>query len=232
MNGMLFGRWMGASVMAGAFAASMAGSLLGCNLLKPKKAYGESCTMPTDCVSMDCVSYGSVCTKDCIYDKDCGDGWVCRQKEDGPGEHCAKPVGAAPNGTCMDASDCQNGHCLKRVGQDMMPGVCSKFCTSPDDCPAGMKICDLINDTAVNKMCIPGDAAAPVAQRPVFSQPAIKKPVVTGQPAFAPKPTATTPVIAPTPTVAAPTPTPTPVATTPPPTGKPTLVIKPRTPKK
>ncbi len=116
-----------------------------------------------------------------------------------------------------------------------MPGVCSKFCTSPDDCPTGMKICDLINDTAVNKMCIPGDAAAPPTQRPVFSQPAIKKPVVPGQPAFAPRPLTTTPVVAPTPTIAAPaptpTPTPTPTVTTPPAT-KPGLIIKPRTPKK
>ncbi|MFO0760942.1 MAG: hypothetical protein U0359_30980 [Byssovorax sp.] len=225
MNVKLFGRWAGASVMAGAFAAAMAGSLLGCNLLRPKKAYGESCTMNTDCASMDCVAEGSMCTKDCVYDRDCGDGNVCRQKEETPGDHCAKPIGNPAAGTCMNSGDCQNGHCLKRVGEDMLPGICSRFCVTPDDCPAGMKICDKINDTAVNKMCIPGDAAAPVAQRPSFVQPTVKKPVTPGQPAFTARPAITTP----TPVVTTPAPTPQP--TTPPPTGKPTLVIKPRTKK-
>jgi hypothetical protein len=232
MNVKLFGRWLGASVMAGAFVAGVLGSMLGCNLIRPKKAFGESCTMNTDCASMDCVAQGSACTKDCVFDRDCGDGWVCRQKDDSPGDHCAKPVGNPPFGTCMSSGDCQNAHCLKRVGEDLMPGVCSKFCTSPDDCPAGMKICDLINDTAVNKMCIPGDATAPVTARPKFSQPAIKQPVVAGQPAFAPKPmtTAATPVV-PTPTVTTPPPAPTPTVTAPANTARPSITIKPRTKK-
>ena len=226
---MLWGQRVGAGAAASLFAALMAGSLAGCNLLKPKKAYGESCTLGTDCASLDCVAQGSVCTKDCLYDRECGDGWVCRQKTDGPGDHCAKPVGAIPNGTCMDSNDCQHGHCLKRTGEDMMPGICSKFCANPDECPAGMKICDLINDTAVNKMCLPGDAAAPATQRPKFSQPVVKQPVVGG-PAFQPRPIATpapTPTPVPTPTVAAPQPTPT---TGPAIAPRTSLTIKPRTP--
>lgn len=162
----------------------------GCDLLKPKakKAYGQDCSADTDCESLTCATYGSVCSKACTYNKECEGGLVCRGKDEGPGQVCSKPVGAAPNASCMSGADCQHGWCLKRVGESDAPGICSHHCAAPEDCPAGMKICDSISDSGALKMCLPGDEKAPASARPKFGppsqgkRPAAAKPAVTGQP--------------------------------------------------
>src|SRR5215471_9172944 len=83
-------RWV-ATIVAGAMMALTVGSLAGCNLLKPKKkgAFNEACQNDIDCESMSCSPYGSICTKDCTYDKDCGGDLVCRAKDIGTGDYCS-----------------------------------------------------------------------------------------------------------------------------------------------
>lgn len=166
MKSMARAKRVGVMVAASLLAATALASASGCNFLKPKakKAFTETCSLDSDCESLDCAGQGNICSKPCTYNKDCGGGFVCRQKDDGSGDHCASAVGQLPNGSCMDPGDCENGHCLKRVGQDSSPGICSRFCAGPEDCPDGMKICDVISDTGVLKMCLPGGAGAPVAQ--------------------------------------------------------------------
>jgi hypothetical protein len=219
-------------VAAGIFMAVATASAGGCGFLKPKKrAFAEACSSDTDCESLDCAAQGNICTKACTYNKECGGDYVCRQKDDGTADHCATAVGAAPNGTCMEPSDCQNGHCLKHVGEETSPGICSRYCTGPDDCPDGMKICDSISDTGTLKMCLPGAAGTPATARPVF-RPAPKATVKVPVPvATVTAPTGTQTVTGPSltartslpPASAAPTVKPTAPAT------KPTAVpIKPR----
>ncbi len=164
MNAKFQARRLGVAMAASVLAAVMA---TGCGFLKPKsnKAYAEACVVDSDCASLDCAGQGNVCSKACQYNADCGGTMVCRQKDDGSGDHCAQPVGVKLNGTCMAPSDCENGHCLKHVGEDNAPGICSRFCTAPADCPDGMKICDSISDTGALKMCLPGGApGVPVAR--------------------------------------------------------------------
>lgn len=221
-------------VVAASLLAMMTAAIVsGCGFLKKtegNKAFAETCSLDSDCASHDCVGQGNICSKPCTYNKDCGGGYVCRQKDDGSGDHCASAVGQTINGSCMDPSDCESGHCLKRVGQDASPGICSRFCLAPEDCPDGMKVCDTISDTGVLKMCLPGGAGVPVAQ---FGTVPRKTTTTT----TTPKPTATVPPATTTTTQGSPiisrtaTPPPTataaPTATTtakPVPTGK----IKPR----
>jgi hypothetical protein len=164
------------AMMAGTLFFAAAGG--GCGLLnKEKKPFGEDCKVDTDCESLKCQNVGSICSKTCALDSECGGDLVCRDDDQGGGHYCAKPVGQAPNGVCNNASDCQHGHCLKRVGQQDQPGICSKLCAAPADCPAGMKICDAISDSAGSKFCLPGDETTPPAARPVFA-PQPKKVVV------------------------------------------------------
>lgn len=151
----------------------------GCKLLKPdtKKQFGEECTQDADCESTECATYGSVCTKNCTYDKECGGGYVCRARDGKPGDACAKPTGNAVGQTCQTASECQNGYCLKPVGQADSLGFCSGHCETSDDCPANYKICLGISDSGNLKMCLPGDpAAAGTVEPPKFVAP---RPVVT-----------------------------------------------------
>jgi hypothetical protein len=157
------------AMMAGTLFFAVAGG--GCDLLKgkEKKPFGEECKIDTDCESLKCQTFGSICTKTCGLDSECGGDLVCRDDDQGAGHFCAKPVGQAPNGVCNNAPDCQHGHCLKRVGQQDQPGICSKLCATPADCPAGMKICDAISDSGAIKFCLPGDEATPPAARPVFA---------------------------------------------------------------
>lgn len=203
---------------AGLMAAGMIAVLIGgagCSLLKPKKKgqFSEACQDNTDCESLQCSSYGNICTKDCTYDKDCGGDLVCRSKDEGSGEACAKSIGNAPNGGCMNATECANGHCLKRIGQEDQLGICSKFCASGDDCPAGMKICESISDTGLLKMCLPGDPAAPPAERPKFNPVPPKPKTTTTTTATTPtRPVVTT--TATTPATATPTATATATAST------------------
>lgn len=161
--------WKGA--VAVVLASVVAGSLGGCKLLKPKekKAFGADCQDDLDCESLTCSTTGNICSKSCTYDKDCGGDLVCRRKDDGSGQWCSKAVGTAPNGSCMTTSDCQHNQCLKYVGKDDQPGICSKFCGSPDDCPDGMKICAQISDSGLLKVCIPGDPKADPSSRPQFA---------------------------------------------------------------
>jgi hypothetical protein len=145
----------------------------GCKLLKPqeKKPFAAECTNDTDCESLQCSTYGSICTKSCTYDTECGGDLVCRDNDKGVGQLCAKPVGAPPNGVCQNPTDCQHGHCLKRVGEANEPGICSKFCQTSAECPDKMKICESISDSGLAKYCLPGDEKTPAAARPKFAPP-------------------------------------------------------------
>ena len=197
----------------------------GCKLLnREKKPFGQECKVDTDCESLQCQPVGSICTKSCTYDTECGGDLVCRDNEAGAGALCAKAVGAPPNGVCRNPSDCQHGHCLKRVGEQNEPGICSKFCQAAADCPDKMKICESISDSGLAKFCLPGDEKTPPAARPKFAPPPPKKATAT--------PTATSTVLVP-PTQSVTPPTPPdagPAATAD--AGKPTLsdagLIKPR----
>ena len=180
----------GVVAAASLLAMMAAASASGCGFLKrsqANKAFAETCSLDSDCASLDCVGQGNICSKPCTYNKDCGGAFVCRQKDDGSGDHCAAAVGQPANGGCMDPSDCESGHCLKRVGEDASPGICSRFCLGPEECPDGMKICDVISDTGVLKMCLPGGAGTPVAKFGTVPRTAVT----------APKPTATVPPAAP-----------------------------------
>ncbi len=185
---------VGMMMAASLLAAMTVASASGCSFLKPKdkKAFTETCSLDSDCESLDCAGQGNICSKPCTYNKDCGGGYVCRQKDDGSGDHCAAAVGQLMNGSCMDPGDCESGHCLKRVGEDNAPGICSRFCAGAEDCPDGMKICNVISDTGVLKMCLPGGAGTPVAK---FGTVPRKVTATT-------KPTATVPPVVPAPTPA------------------------------
>jgi hypothetical protein len=173
------GRFLGAfTILAFVLPLSMAA---GCKLFnKEKKQFGEDCTADTDCDSAECATYGSVCTKACTYDKDCGSGLVCRAREGGKsGDACAKPTGNATGQTCNTPAECQSGNCLHKTGQSDQPGICSNHCVSGDDCPAGFKICVALDDSNGTKFCIPGDPAAAItatADAPKFYAP---RPVMT-----------------------------------------------------
>jgi len=166
----------------------------GCGLLKPKekKPFGADCKNDLDCESLECSTYGSICTKSCTYDSECGGDLVCRDNDKGAGNLCAKAVGVAPNGACMNPPDCQHGHCLKKVGEQNEPGICSKFCQTPAECPDHMKICASISDSGLVKFCLPGEAGAAPTQK--FAPPPPKKQVAVTTPT-----TTTTAAAVPTP---------------------------------
>lgn len=176
-----------AGVVVSVGLALLGGSFMGCKP-KAKKPLGEACSNDTDCESLECSPYGSICSKDCTYDKDCGGDLVCRYKDDGNGSFCSKAVGNPPMGSCMQPSECANALCLHKVGQEDQPGICSRNCQTGDDCIAGMKICDSISDSGALKVCLPGDPAGPASARPSFAPP--KKPTKI---AVTATPTATTP---------------------------------------
>lgn len=163
----------GAVLMLGAWLALFSAAAGGCDIFKEKekKAFAEACVQGADCESLACATYGSICTKDCTYDKDCGGDLVCRVKDTGAGSECSKPFGVAPAATsvCSNASDCQHARCVKKAGE--ATGVCSKTCQELVDCPAGMKICDVIPDTGSVKLCLPGDEATPAAEKPKYTAP-------------------------------------------------------------
>jgi hypothetical protein len=212
MNGLLWWRRLSGGVGALVFASLLAGTAGGCNLLKPKpkKPLGGDCTDDLGCDSLTCSTVGNICSHSCTYDKDCADvtkDAVCRRKDDGSGQWCSKPVGAPPNGSCMNGNDCQHNECLKRVGQETQPGICSKYCASPDDCPAGMKICVSISDSGLLKVCIPGDPSTAGSGAASAFAPAPRTPGGAGQSAASPKKPAATP-----PPPAAPAPAPPPPA--------------------
>jgi len=170
MNVKLWSRRVGASVGVTVFAALMAGSLVGCKLLKKqKKEFGAECVTDLDCESLTCSTTGNICTKTCTYDADCGGDIICRRKDDNTGNWCAKAIGTPPGGSCMNTWDCQHNECLKYVGKEDQPGLCTKYCKDTNDCPAGQKICEKISDTGMLKVCLPGDPAAAPSSRPQFS---------------------------------------------------------------
>lgn len=132
-------------------------SLAGCKLLnREKKQFGEDCTTDTDCESLECATYGSVCTKTCVYEKECGAGYVCRARDGKPGDACAKPTGNPTGAVCQNASECQSGNCLKPVGQGDGAGFCSSHCETETDCPDGYKFCHSISDSGTVGFCLPG----------------------------------------------------------------------------
>ncbi|AUX33576.1 MULTISPECIES: hypothetical protein [Sorangium] len=128
-----------------------------------KKGVGEACADGAECASSVCAAIGGVCSKGCRVDRECGAGYVCRSRDDGPDGVCSKPQGRAPGEACMTAVECQHGRCLHRAGALDQPGHCSAYCESADDCPAGLKICEEIADSAGRKMCLPGEGGAGTA---------------------------------------------------------------------
>lgn len=191
---------VGAGTLAVVFAALMAGSLGGCKLLKKKekKAIGVECVTDLDCESLMCSTNGNVCSKACTYDKDCGGDLVCRRKDDNSGNWCATAVGTPPNGACMNTWDCQHNACLHYVNKEDQPGLCTKYCATSEDCPAGMKICEKISDTGMLKVCLPGDPAQPASARPQVAPvpvtprgtPAPRRPIARPAPPPPPPPAA------------------------------------------
>ena len=173
MNGKLGFSRVGAGMGALVLAALVAGSLGGCKLFKPKekKLLGAECVNDLDCDSLTCSTTGNVCSQTCTYDKDCAGapGLVCRRKDDSSGNWCSTTIGVAPGGSCSNTWDCQHNECLKYVGKEDQPGLCTKYCATTDDCPAGQKICEKISDTGMLKVCLPGDPAAAASARPQFS---------------------------------------------------------------
>ncbi len=175
---------IGALSMMTALVALFSVASGGCDLLKSKsekKAFAEACTQAVDCESGECATYGSICTKGCTYDKDCGSGLVCRAKDTGTGSECSKPYGIAPGpaATCNQPSECQHAQCLKKSGEATGSGICSKYCQDASECPDGMKICESISDSGALKFCLPGDPAAPPAEKPKFVVPK-PKPITDG----------------------------------------------------
>jgi hypothetical protein len=145
-----------AGLFLGLFVAFSAASIGGCKP-KQKKALGADCNDATDCDSNLCSDATGVCSKSCTYDKECGGDLVCRAMSEAVNE-CNKMQGQAVGGSCMNGGDCGNGICLHYVGKETQPGICSKYCQTPDDCPANYKICDRISDLGALKVCLPGDA--------------------------------------------------------------------------
>lgn len=148
---------------------------MGCGLLKQeepeKKAFGVACTKDTDCASLQCAATGSICTKSCTYDRDCGDGLVCRAKDTGSGMECSKAQGSKVGASCTAATECDHGFCLKKADAPNDPGFCSATCQGPAECPEGYKICDTLTASDTTKMCILGDDRIPIGERPKFTAP-------------------------------------------------------------
>jgi len=161
-----------AGLVVGLVAALSISSIEGCKP-KPKGALGADCNDASDCESALCSEATGVCSKACTYDKDCTGGLICHAMNDTHNE-CNKPEGQQVGGSCMNGGDCANGICLHYVGKEAQPGICSKYCQAPDDCPNNYKICDKISDLGLLKVCIPGDPAkaATSAEKPKFSKPA------------------------------------------------------------
>ncbi|KYF93250.1 hypothetical protein BE20_09940 [Sorangium cellulosum] len=128
-----------------------------------RKGFGEACADGAECASSVCAAIGGVCSKGCRVDRECGAGYVCRSRDDGPDGVCSKPQGRAPGEACMTAVECQHGRCLHRAGALDQPGHCSAYCESAGDCPAGLKTCEEIADSAGRKMCLPGEGGAGTA---------------------------------------------------------------------
>jgi hypothetical protein len=171
-------------------AVLMAGSLVGCKFLKrEKKPFGETCITDLDCESLQCSTTGNICSKACTYDKDCGGDLVCRRKDDNTGNQCSTAVGTPANGACMNTWDCQHNACLHYVGKEDQPGLCTKYCQTSDDCPAGEKICEKISDTGMLKVCLPGDPKADPSTRPQVA-PVPVTPKGTPAPKYTPRPVA------------------------------------------
>jgi hypothetical protein len=126
---------------------------------KQKKALGADCNDASDCDSALCSEATGVCSRTCTYDKECGGDLVCRAMSEATNE-CNKLQGQAVGGSCMNGGDCGNGICLHYVGKETQPGICSKYCSTGDDCPANYKICDKISDLGMLKVCLPGDPKA------------------------------------------------------------------------
>jgi len=173
----------GGALVRGAMFAAVIGLFgsVGCGLLKSgegestgeKKAFGAACTKADDCASADCTTYGNVCSKSCTYDKDCGDGMVCRAKDDGSALQCAKPIGSKVGASCKLATECDHGYCLKKADAPNDPGFCSATCQGPGECPDGYKLCQTISDESKIKVCVLGDDTIPIDQRPQFTAPRV-----------------------------------------------------------
>ncbi|MDI1444253.1 hypothetical protein [Polyangium sp. 6x1] len=170
------GAKVGGALRGGAMIALLLGlGAAGCGFLKQeepeKKAFGAACAKDTDCASLQCAATGSICTKSCTYDKDCGDGLVCRAKDTGSGLECSKAAGSKVGASCTNASECDHGFCLKKADAPSDPGFCSATCQGPGECPEGYKLCDTLTASDTTKMCILGDDRIPIGERPKFTAP-------------------------------------------------------------
>jgi hypothetical protein len=147
-------------------------TLAGCKLFnRQKKQFGEDCTTDIDCDSLECATYGSVCTKACVFEKDCGAGYVCRARDGKPGDACAKPTGNPTGQSCNNASECQSGNCLKPVGQGDAVGFCSAHCQTEADCPDNYKVCHEISDSGSVGFCLPGGGGSAAIPGGATAQP-------------------------------------------------------------
>jgi hypothetical protein len=118
-----------------------------------------------------CCGRGSTTTSSakisCTYDTDCTGGQVCKGEPTGTSSYCTASFGTPTGGVCDDREDCDHGSCLKKVGEDASPGICSKHCKTSAECPIGFQTCSSISDSAGVKYCLPGNAnfAAPPSKK-------------------------------------------------------------------
>ncbi len=109
-----------------------------------------------DLFRADAASCAEISAKDCFSNLDCSAERRC-QSVDGagavvcclPGARGTKQAGE----TCTQETDCASAVCIaKGAGASL----CSKDCTSADDCPAGMKDCKTIAFSGSAQMwCFP-----------------------------------------------------------------------------
>jgi len=182
-------RWrglkMGGALLGGWMFAMLLGSS-GCGLLEgkkeetaAKKPVGQECAKDADCESGSCATVGGVCSKSCVYDRECGDGLVCRAKETG-GMQCTKAVGAKVGSSCTKAAECDHGSCVRKAYAPDAPGFCSRTCQGSEDCADGYRICESISEGDATKLCLQGDDKIPIGERPKYAAPIVGTPTTKG----------------------------------------------------
>jgi hypothetical protein len=170
------GATIGGALLGGWMLAALLGAS-GCGLLEgkkeeaaAKKEIGQECAKDADCASGQCATVGGVCSKGCTYDRECGEGLVCRARDAG-GMQCSKPQGIKVGANCSNGSECDHGTCVKRADAPDAPGFCSRTCQGSEDCVDGFKLCATISDNDTTKMCLQGDDKIPIGERPKYTAP-------------------------------------------------------------
>jgi hypothetical protein len=91
--------------------------------------YGTPCTKDMDCQTGQCLTIGGldkICSKSCTKNTDCPGSNPCTYST------CIPPGSGMFGATCAKHTDCASGLC---AGMSMK--LCSQFCKSDSDCPAG-----------------------------------------------------------------------------------------------